>query len=146
MRSITEYINYTINEGNDNYVEYLKKRAEIADKYDHDNGPEMDKKMDAQEQKEYDALDRKYPDAAARFNKEQLDKQNRKSRQSGQRKLLRHDIAKRELPVEYLKELADLEDKYDHEFGSHEMNQRMEDEYNKKLIQLKKKYNLLSRH
>ena len=146
MRSITDYINYTINEGNDNYVEYLKKRAEIADKYDHDNGPEMDKKMDAQEQKEYDALDRKYPDAAARFNKEQLDKQNNKLKQSGQRKLLRNDIAKRELPAEYLKELADLEDKYDHEFGSHEMNQRMEDEYNKKLIQLKKKYNLLSRH
>ena len=146
MRSITEYINYTINEGNDNYVEYLKKRAEIADKYGHDNGPEMDKKMDAQEQKEYDDLDRKYPDAAARFNKEQLDKQNRKLKQSGQRKLLRHDIAKRELPAEYLKELADLEDKQDHEFGSPEMNQRMEDEYNKKLIQLKKKYNLLSRY
>ena len=146
MRSITEYINYTINEGNDNYVEYLKKRAEIADKYDHDNGPEMDKKMDAQEQKEYDVLDRKYPDAATRFNKEQLDKQNRKSRQSGQRKLIRHDITKQELPAEYLKELAELEDKYDHEFGSYEMNQRMEDEYNKKLIQLKKKYNLLFRH
>lgn len=146
MKSITDYINYAINEGNDNYVEYLKKRAEIADKYDHDNGPEIDKKMDAQEQKEYDALDRKYPDAAARFNKEQLDRQNSKSRQSGQRKLIRHDIDKRELPAEYLKELADLEDKYDHEFGSYEMNQRMEDEYNKKLIQLKKKYNLLSRY
>ena len=25
MKSIIEYINYTINEGNDNYVEYLKK-------------------------------------------------------------------------------------------------------------------------
>ena len=142
MSSITEYINSTIHEGNDNYAEYLTKRAEIADKYDHDNGPEMDKKMDAQEQKEYDVFDRKYPDAAARFNKEQLDKQNRKLKQSGQRKLLRHDITKRELPAEYLKELADLEDKYDHEFGSFEKNKQLDNEYKEKLAKLKKKYNL----
>ena len=92
MKSIIEYINYTINEGNDNYVEYLKKRAEIADKYDHDNGPEIDKKMDAQEQKEYDALDRKYPDAAARFNKEQLDNLRGNSRANDLLNTMREDV------------------------------------------------------
>ena len=47
-----------------------------------------------------------------------------------------------ELPAEYLKELADLEDKYDHEFGSFEKNKQMDDEYKEKLAKLKKKYNI----
>lgn len=51
-------------------------------------------------------------------------------------------ITKQELPAEYLKELAELEDKYDHEFGSFEKNQQMDNEYNEKLAQLKKKYNI----
>ena len=47
-----------------------------------------------------------------------------------------------ELPAEYLKKLADLEDEYDHEFGSFEKNKQMDDEYKEKLAQLKKKYNI----
>ena len=47
-----------------------------------------------------------------------------------------------ELPAEDLKELADLEDKYDHEFGSFEKNKQMDNEYKEKLAKLKKKYNI----
>ena len=57
MKSLVQYI---YENKDDNYSEYLKKRAEIADKYDHENGPEINKKMDELEQKEYDALDKKY--------------------------------------------------------------------------------------
>lgn len=147
MKSLTEYI---YENKDDNYSEYLKKRAEIADKYDHEYGPEMNKKMDELEQKEYDALDKKYPDAAARFNSEQLFKRDNRAKQ---RKLTPEQKAHieqmrknhkpvQELPAEYLKELAELEDKYDHEFGSFEKNQQMDNEYNEKLAQLKKKYNI----
>lgn len=136
MKTLLQYIY----ESKDcNYSEYLKKRAEIADKYDHENGPEMNKKMDELEQKEYDELDKKYPDAATRFNNEQLSKQNGNSKQ---RKLVKRNNTKQELPAEYLKELADLEDKYDHEFGSYEKNQQMDNEYKQKLVELKKKYNI----
>lgn len=138
MKTISDYIQYVINEANDNYSEYLKKRADIADKYDHENGPEMNKKMDELEKKEYAALDKKYPEAAKRFNSEQLAKQKGKL---AQRKLVRHNITKH-LSAEYLKELAKLEEKYDHEFGSFEKNKQMDDEYNEKLAELKKKYNI----
>lgn len=137
MKSLVQYI---YENKDDNYSEYLKKRAEIADKYDHENGPEINKKMDELEQKEYDALDKKYPDAAARFNSQQLSKQNGNSKE---RKLVkRNNIVKQKLPAEYLAKLAELEDKYDHEFGSFEKNQQMDKEYNEKVAKLKKEYNI----
>lgn len=137
MKSLVQYI---YENKDDNYSEYLKKRAEIADKYDHENGPEINKKMDELEQKEYDALDKKYPDAAARFNSEQLSKQ--KSNSKEHKLVKRNNVVKQELPAEYLAKLAELEDKYDHEFGSFEKNQQMDKEYNEKVAKLKKEYNI----
>jgi hypothetical protein len=140
MKTLVQYI---YESKDDNYSEYLKIRAEITDKYDHEYGPEMNKKMDALEQKEYAELDKKYPEAAKRFNSEQLSIKKGNSKQnSKERKVVNRNVTKQELPAEYLKELAELEDKYDHEFGSFEKNQQMDNEYNEKLAQLKKKYNI----
>ena len=148
MRKLPDFIQDKVNKGKEQYPEYLKRRAEIADKYDHENGPEINKKMDKLEQAEYDALAKEFPDAAARFELEQSFKPRKghsmKTFIAHKRKqaFIRKPQLKQELPAEYLAELAKLEDKYDHEFGSFEKNQQMDREYNQKLAELKKKYNV----
>ena len=147
MRKLPDFIQDKILKGKEQYSEYLKRRAEIADKYDHENGPEINKKMDELEQKEYDELAKEFPEAAERFEVEQeLKHTKQKKSTSNIKSYIRGKMKEtkpiQELPAEYLKELADLEDKYDHEFGSFEKNKQMDDEYNEKLAQLKKKYNI----
>ena len=147
MRKLPDFIQDKILKGKEQYSEYLKRRAEIADKYDHENGPEINKKMDELEQKEYDELAKEFPEAAERFEVEQeLKRTKQKKSTSNIKSYIRGKMKEtkpiQELPAEYLKELADIEDKYDHEFGSFEKNKQMDDEYNEKLAQLKKKYNI----
>lgn len=147
MRKLPDFIQDKITKGKEQYSEYLKRRAEIADKYDHENGPEINKKMDELEQKEYDELAKEFPEAAERFEVEQeLKRAKQKNSTSNIKSYIRGKMKEtkpvKELPSEYLKELADLEDEYDHEFGSFEKNKQMDDEYKEKLAQLKKKYNI----
>ena len=147
MRKLPDFIQDKILKGKEQYSEYLKRRAEIADKYDHENGPEINKKMDELEQKEYDELAKEFPEAAERFEVEQELKHTKQKKSTSNiksyiRGKMKETKLVQELPAEYLKELADLEDKYDHEFGSFEKNKQMDDEYNEKLAQLKKKYNI----
>lgn len=150
MRKLPEYIQDKINKGKEQYAEYLKRRAEIADKYDHENGPAINKEMDKREQEEYDKLAKEFPEAAERFDMEQSFKRDNRAKQ---RKLTPEQKARveqmrkkhksvQEFPAEYLKELSELEDKYDHEFGTPEKNQQMDKEYTEKLAALKKKYNI----
>lgn len=147
MRKLPDFIQDKIIKGKEQYSEYLKRRAEIADKYDHENGPEINKKMDELEQKEYDELAKEFPEAAERFEVEQELKHAKQKKSTSNiksyiRGKMKENKPVQELPAEYLKELADLEDKYDHEFGSFEKNKQMDDEYKEKLAQLKKKYNI----
>ena len=147
MRKLPDFIQDKITKGKEQYSEYLKRRAEIADKYDHENGPEINKKMDELEQKEYDELAKEFPEAAERFEVEQeLKRTKQKKSTSNIKSYIRGKMKAtkpvQELPGEYLKELADLEDKYDHEFGSFEKNKQMDNEYKEKLAKLKKKYNI----
>ena len=147
MRKLPDFIQDKITKGKEQYSEYLKRRAEIADKYDHENGPEINKKMDELEQKEYDELAKEFPEAAERFEVEQELKRTKQKKSTSNIKSYIHGKMKetepvQELPAEYLKELADLEDEYDHEYGSFEKNKQMDDEYKEKLAQLKKKYNI----
>lgn len=147
MRKLPDFIQDKITKGKEQYSEYLKRRAEIADKYDHENGHEINKKMDELEQKEYDELAKEFPEAAERFEVEQeLKRTKQKNSTSNIKSYIRGKMKEtksvKELPAEYLKELADLEDEYDHEFGSFEKNKQMDDEYKEKLAQLKKKYNI----
>lgn len=147
MRKLPDFIQDKITKGKEQYSEYLKRRAEITDKYDHENGPEINKKMDELEQKEYDELTKEFPEAAERFEVEQeLKRTKQKKSTSNIKSYIRGKMKEtkpvQELPAEYLKELADLEDKYDHEFGSFEKNKQMDNEYKEKLAKLKKKYNI----
>ena len=147
MRKLPDFIQDKITKGKEQYSQYLKRRAEIADKYDHENGPEINKKMDELEQKEYDELAKEFPEAAERFEVEQeLKRTKQKKSTSNIKSYIRGKMKEtklvQELPAEYLKELADLEDKYDHEFGSFEKNKQMDNEYKEKLAKLKKKYNI----
>lgn len=138
MKTLVQYI-YENKDAN--YSEYLKKRAEIDDKYDHENGPEQNKINDKAWEDELNELDKQYPTEAKRYHTEQCPSCS-KGNYSKERKVATRNVTKQELPAEYLKELAELEDKYDHEFGSFEKNQQMDNEYNEKLAQLKKKYNI----
>ena len=147
MRKLPDFIQNKITKWKEQYSEYLKRRAEIADKYDHENGPEINKKMDELEQKEYDELAKKFPEAAERFEVEQELKHTKQKKSTSNiksyiRGKMKETKQVQELPPEYLKELADLEDEYDHGFGSFEKNKQMDDEYKEKLAQLKKKYNI----
>ena len=147
MRKLPDFIQDKITKGKEQYSEYLKRRAEIADKYDHENGPEINKKMDELEQKEYDELAKEFPEAAERFEVEQELKHTKQKKSTSNiksyiRGKMKETKPVQELPGEYLKELADLEDKYDHEFGSFEKNKQMDNEYKEKLAKLKKKYNI----
>ena len=90
---------------------------------------------------------KEFPEAAERFEVEQeLKRTKQKKSTSNIKSYIRGKMKEtkpvQELPAEYLKELADLEDKYDHEFGSFEKNKQMDDEYKEKLAQLKKTYNI----
>ena len=119
----------------------------MADKYDHENGPEVNKKMDELEQKEYNELAKEFPEAAERFAVEQELKRAKHKKSTSNIKSyilgkMKGTKPVQELPAEYLKELADLEDEYDHEYGSFEKNKQMDDEYKEKLAQLKKKYKI----
>ena len=138
MKTLVQYIY----ESKDvNYSEYLKKRAEIDDKYDHENGPELNKINDKAWEDELNVLDKQYPTEAKRYHSTHRSC-IKGSSTKGDIKKKCNKVNSEELPAEYLKELAELEDKYDHEFGSFEKNKQMDDEYNEKLAQLKKKYNI----
>ena len=81
MRKLPNFIQDRINKGKEQYSEYLKRRAEIADKYDHENGTEINKKMDDLEQKEYDELAKEFPEAAERFEVEQSFNRDNRAKQ-----------------------------------------------------------------
>ena len=95
--------------------------------------------MDELEQKEYDELAKKFPEAAERFEVEQELKHTKQKKSTSNiksyiRGKMKETKQVQELSPEYLKELADLEDKYDHEFGSFEKNKQMDNEYKEKLV------------
>ena len=150
MKHLVDYIV----ESKDRYKEYLDKLMKIDDKYDHEQGSfEANQKNEKEWDDALKALDDEYPEEAEQY----YANGGLRGYRSGEvmkRNNANHKTVKKE-PKEklpemdpetekaYMLELRAIDDKYDHEFGSREENEKNDKAWDEAIRALKKKYNLI---
>lgn len=132
MKTLINFINEKQEE---KYSDYLRRRAAIDDKYDHENGPELNKINDNEWERELNTLDKDFPKEAKRYHAERCSSVKCDVKKPNK-------VNSEELPAEYLKELAEINDKYDHEFGDREKNRKNDEAWDNAIAELKRKYKI----
>lgn len=146
-------VNYIL-ESKDRYKEYLDKLMKIDDKYDHEQGSfEANQKNEKEWDAALKALDDEYPEEAEQYyangglrgyRSGEVMKRNNANYKTV-KKQPKEELPKMDPETEkaYMLELRAIDDKYDHEQGSFEANQKNEKEWDEAIRALKKKYNLI---
>lgn len=150
MKHLVDYIV----ESKDRYKEYLDKLMKIDDKYDHEQGSfEANQKNNEEWDAALKALDDEYPEEAEQYYANGGTRGYRSGevmkRYNANHKPVKKQ-PKEELPEmdpetekAYMLELQAIDDKYDHEFGSREENEKNDKAWDEAVRALKKKYKLI---
>ena len=144
-------VNYIL-ESKDRYKEYLDKLMKIDDKYDHEQGSfEANQKNEKEWDDALKALDEEYPEEAKLYyaNGGSRGYRSGEVMKNNNKNYTIKNKSKDELPEmdpetekAYMLELRAIDDKYDHEFGSREENEKNDKAWAEAVRALKKKYHI----